>query len=105
MLECVYENDPRYVISVVQRKKQIKPASNLKGCNFKPTIGGERSTQNLTSARRTLTNIEKVCEILESHEERVLHYFNNRNNIASPNPLTTIKTDLVSLVKLLLNII
>ncbi|MFH1478721.1 MAG: class I SAM-dependent methyltransferase [Candidatus Omnitrophota bacterium] len=100
VLECSYERyDPRYVLAKVRPKKNVTPF-NPQEMNKEPTI----SDKDIGIIKNILLDVEKLCDMLESHDNNVIAFFNNEDEKKLKNPLIHVKIDIREILDKLMNI-
>jgi hypothetical protein len=88
VLHCSYEEfDPRYVVALVNPRKKFDRSIISKGWfeNYTKLIQPFRLKD--LDLEDFLSKIDLVCTLLESHEKRVMQFFDDRHNFSNGNPL------------------
>ena len=99
IVECKYEEyDPRYVVCVVEPKGDSRAVEEVMlGC-------GERIEEPLDGstapADDALSRVESICELLESHEKKVVQFFDG-DLAEGKSPLRDVQVNLSEFVDLL----
>jgi len=102
VLECIYEkHDPRYVMCVVEKKKNSDPISLLTEERKDSEMPLMRPFVVTKHHIKMLCKIESVCDFLEMHEKSVLHFFENKGLEREKSPLLRVKTGLEEIIELL----
>ena len=102
--ECMYEEyDPRYLISVVKRKGRISdsPAAPENGASRDWPKESYLSGEGAPPMKDLLHEINAMCDLLESHKERVELFFLNDDVSRGGNPLSIEATELPKFIELL----
>ena len=86
VIECKYEEDPRYIVCVVTRENNQNNQSNSP-FRFE-TDDYEKWDYDILQTEKIVSMIETACNILKIHRENILEY--SQNN-AVKNPLQEIK--------------
>ena len=101
VLECTYEDDPRYVVCVVGRK-QGPPAEREHGERqdlAETQAAGLRI--GAASIDELLDKVETICEMLEAHEKNVQEFYDSPGVVEMMNPIKGVEVDYSSFIGLL----
>lgn len=101
--ECRYEElDPRYVMSVVQRKGRLldPPSSSRHNAGEEWATPEQRLRAGVTS-KEIVCRIQAVCDLLELHKERVEQFFLQTESSGGASPLSMAEPDLPRFIELL----
>jgi hypothetical protein len=100
--ECSYEkHDPRYVICVVKPKEQVNPIVLADEHFSHYNADNAFLDTQATDVREILDGIEAICQILKSHEEEVVQYYNSAESSSKGSPLFAVETNLPRMIDLL----
>lgn len=100
--ECNYEeHDSRYVICVVKPKERANPAVLADEHFSHYNADNAFLDTKATHIREVLDGLEAICQILKSHEDKVVQYYNDAESSSERSPLATVQTDLPRLIELL----
>jgi SAM-dependent methyltransferase len=101
--ECMYEeHDPRYLISVVQRKGHFSDSPLTSGNeDSEDWTKQEYLQQEGVSIEEILYEIQAICDLLELHKGRVERFFFNSEVSGGKSPLSMADTDLPWFIELL----
>lgn len=100
--ECRYEEyDPRYVMSVVKKKKYSAESAPDPEHNGSGEWPGQKYPQRSAAAIEDILNqIQKACDLLEMHGENVERYF-LAGEYPAGSPLSFVDTDIPAFIELL----
>jgi len=96
VLECDYESDPRYVVSVVGRRQEPEPPEVPDDGWPSPGPG-----LSVSSIDGLLDRVEAICEMLEAHEKKVQDFYDCSEASGRRNLLEGVAVDFPRLIGLL----
>ena len=101
--ECMYEeHDPRYLISVVNRKGHFSGSPpTSENDDSEDWTKQEYMQRDGVSIEDVLYEIYSICDLLELHKERVERFFLNGGVSRGKSPLSMVDTDLPRFIELL----
>lgn len=73
VINCSYEQDPRYAIATVKRKKEKEVQNETKQC--RSNLRQPPLSSRLLEIKSDLEHIELVCDQLEAHAETITTFF------------------------------
>jgi SAM-dependent methyltransferase len=99
IVECMYEEyDPRYVVCVVERKEDSRALEEVgPGCG--ELIEGHLDV-GTAPAEDALSLVESICDLLESHERKVVQFFDG-DLAEGQSPLRGVQANLSEFMDLL----
>jgi ubiquinone/menaquinone biosynthesis C-methylase UbiE len=105
VMDCFYEDDPRYVMAVVRRRSDRDVYDEAMQDDI--SVGREVSPSRLAKIRTVLERIEHLCDHLEAHTRRVIACFRDARGLPADASLETISasSDIAGFIELLREIL
>lgn len=105
VLECLYEQDPRYIIAVVEPKATVEFHTTIEEDHSSNLPKREPVRSNIPKVRDVLKKIEVICDQLETHASGVSEFFESSERSSAGNCLQTVSTDLTGFIYLLKDVV
>jgi len=97
--ECLYEQDPRYIMAVVKPKNRIGFHNTVNDKQTSNPLDEEVTQSRLDTIGKTLGTIESLCDLLEIHTERVCAFFKNPETFSTNKCLQAVSTDFSQFIR------
>jgi hypothetical protein len=101
VLECIYKNDPRYVLCVVGRKQGPPAEGEHRGRQDLADTQAVGLRKGTAAVDELLDKVETICEILETHEKKVQEFYDHTGNSEGMSPIKEVEVDYPRFIGLL----